>query len=129
MQIGEVARRSGVEIETIRYYEKIGLISPPPRSEGGHRVYGQDRLERLVFVRRTRQLGFSLDAVRTLLALVEGGYSCGEIQEIASRHLDDIRRKITDLQRIEATLSETLARCEGGAAPDCPIIDILSRSS
>ncbi len=124
--IGELSRRSGVNIETIRYYEKAGLVPPPPRTAGGHRLYPDGHLKRLVFIRRSRELGFTLDEIRNLLGLVEGGYTCGEVQEAALTHLKDIRRKIADLRRMERTLAETAARCEGGTAPECPIIDVLT---
>ncbi|MBA3562581.1 MAG: helix-turn-helix domain-containing protein [Gammaproteobacteria bacterium] len=123
--IGELSRRSGVNIETIRYYERIGLLPPPPRTEGGHRLYPDNHLKRLVFIRRSRELGFTLDEIRNLLGLVEGGYTCGEVKDAAFTHLKDIRRKIADLRRMERTLTETAARCEGGDAPDCPIMDSL----
>lgn len=126
--IGELSRRASVNIETIRYYEKIGLLPLPPRSEGGHRLYAEAHLKRLAFIRRSRELGFTLDEIRNLLGLVEGGYTCGDVKEAALRHLKDIRSKIADLRRMERTLSGTAARCEGGQAPECPIIDVLSDS-
>lgn len=123
--IGEMSRRSAVNIETIRYYEKIGLLLSPPRTEGGHRLYADIDLKRLIFVRRSRELGFTLDEIRNLLGLVDGGRACGEVKDAALRHLRDIRNKIADLRRMERTISETAARCEGGTAPECPIIDVL----
>ena len=125
--IGALSQRTAVNIETIRYYEKIGLLPSPPRTEGGHRLYGDAHLKRLAFIRRCRELGFNLDEIRNLLGLVEGGYTCGEVQSAALDHLRNIRRKIADLRRMERTLAETAARCEGGTAPDCPIIEVLSR--
>lgn len=125
--IGALSRRTAVNTETIRYYEKIGLLPSPPRTEGGHRLYRDAHLKRLIFIRRSRELGFTLDEIRNLLGLVEGGYACGEVQEAALDHLKNVRRKIADLRRMERTLAETAARCEGGTAPDCPIIDVLSR--
>lgn len=124
--IGSLSRRTGVNIETIRYYERIGLLPPPPRTEGGHRLYADDHLKRLAFIRRSRELGFTLDEVRNLLALVEGGYTCGEVQAAALAHVESIQRKIADLQQMERTLAETAAHCKGGTAPDCPILDVLS---
>ncbi len=124
--IGELSRRSGVHIETIRYYEKVGLLPRPSRTAGGHRFYADDALKRLTFIRRSRELGFSLDEVRNLLGLVEGGFTCGEVQEAALMHLSDIRRKIADLRRMERVLAETAKHCEGGAAPRCPIVDVLT---
>lgn len=124
--IGEIAQRTGVHIETVRYYEKVGLFPPPPRTEGRHRLYAHDHLKRLIFVRRSRELGFTLYDIRNLLGLVEGGYTCGEVQKAAVDHLRVIRRKITDLRRMERTLAKTAASCEGGTAPYCPIIDVMS---
>lgn len=123
--IGELSRRTGVNVETVRYYEKIGLLPRPPRTEGGHRSYQDDHLKRLVFIRRSRKLGFSVDEIRNLLGLVAGGYGCGEVRDAALAHLKDIRQKIADLRRMERTLAETAARCAGGSTPDCPIIDAL----
>lgn len=125
--IGELSRRTGVHIETVRYYEKIGLLPPPPRSKGGHRLYPEGNLRRLVFIRRSRELGFSLDEIRNLLAMVDGGYNCGGVREAALAHLTNVRRKIANLQRMEQTLADTATHCEGGAAPNCPIIDVLSQ--
>lgn len=126
--IGGLSRRTGVNIETIRYYEKIGLLPPPPRSAGGHRLYEAGHHNRLNFIRRSRELGFTLDEIRNLLGLVEGGYTCGEVREAALAHLASVRGKISDLRRMERILADTAARCRGGAAPDCPIIDVLSRA-
>lgn len=126
LTIGALSKRTGVNIETVRYYEKIGLLPSPPRTEGGHRLYPDAHQKRLVFVRRSRELGFTLDEIRNLLGLVEGGYTCGEVQETALTHLTGIRRKIADLRRMERTLAETAARCAGGTAPECPIVDVLS---
>jgi MerR family mercuric resistance operon transcriptional regulator len=91
---------------------------------GGHRRFGAAAA---ATIRRSRELGFSLDEIRNLLGMVEGGHSCGEVQEASLAHLKTIRRKIADLRRMERTLAETAARCEGGTAPECPIIEILSR--
>jgi MerR family mercuric resistance operon transcriptional regulator len=125
--IGELSQHTGVNIETVRYYEKIGLLPRPPRTEGRHRIYADAQLKRLIFIRRSRELGFTLDEIRNLLGMVEGGCACGEVQKAALAHLKTIRRKIADLRRMERTLADTAARCEGGTAPECPIIDVLSR--
>ena len=127
-RFGSASERTGVNIETIRYYEKIGLVPPPPRSEGGHRVYSDPHLKRLVFIRRSRELGLTLDEIRNLIGLVEGGYTCGEVHGAALAHLKTIRGKIADLKRMERTLADTAAQCERGDAPDCPIVDILFRT-
>ena len=124
--IGELSTHSGVNIETIRYYERVKLLSPPPRTASGRRVYDSTDLRILVFVRRSRELGFSLDEIRALLRLGGPGQaSCGEVRDIATRHLGDIRAKITDLRKLERLLAKSVARCSGNTAPDCPVLDIL----
>ncbi|MEA3277385.1 MAG: helix-turn-helix domain-containing protein [Pseudomonadota bacterium] len=123
--IGVLSRETGVNVETIRYYERIGLLPEPARTEGGHRLYNEDQLRRLVFIRRGRELGFSLEDLKTLIDLVDGGYTCGEVRDITLAHLDDIRRKIVDLRRLEKTLKTTAAQCAGGIIPECPVIDTL----
>lgn len=123
--IGVLSERTGVNIETIRYYERIGLTPPPPRSSGGRRVYGEDDIERLVFVRRSRELGFSLDDIRSMFRLAARGHSCGDVRELTLAHAARIRSKIDDLVRMEKALTDTAAQCAGGEAPDCPILEIL----
>jgi MerR family mercuric resistance operon transcriptional regulator len=128
MTIGTLSRHTGCKIETIRYYERVGVLPAPARSEGGHRLYTTDHLRRLTFVRRARDLGFSLEAVRELLRLADGrGRSCAEVAAVARGHLDDIRAKIANLRRLEAVLDDLLAHCQGATAPDCPIIEALYR--
>lgn len=123
---GALAAQSGCNIETIRYYEQIGLLPPPPRSQGGHRLYGQELIKRLTFVRRSRELGFSLEEVRELLRLVDGSkYTCAQVEALAHQHAQDIRRKIADLKKLKSVLEAMAARCTGGKIPDCPIIDAL----
>jgi MerR family mercuric resistance operon transcriptional regulator len=124
--IGALSERTGCNIETIRYYERIGLMPSVPRSGGGHRVYGEAQARRLGFIRRTRQLGFTLDEVRTLLRLVDGGrYTCAQVKRITVHHLDDVRRKIADLRKIEHALGDMAAECDGGTVPKCAVIDAL----
>ena len=124
--IGVLSERSGVNIETIRYYEKIGVMPKPARSAGGYRVYGNDHARRLHFVRRGRELGFSLDELRGLLRLVDGhSYTCREVHDLTIEHLKDIRQKIADLRRLERAMSEMAAQCTGDQIPECPIIDAL----
>ena len=124
--IGALSHLTGVNIETIRYYERIKMLPAPPRTASGRRVYGSREVRMLAFIRRSRDLGFSLDEIRTLLRL--GGperASCREVREIAVRHLRDIRAKLSDLRKLERLLARTVARCSGRTAPDCPVLDIL----
>ncbi len=124
--IGGLSKRTRVNIETIRYYERIGVLPAPPRTSGGHRLYGEDHLKRLTFVRRSRELGFPLEEVRGLLRMVDGdGYTCDEVKVLTLDHLAEIRGKIADLRRLEKVLKDMAAQCEGGSVPDCPIIDAL----
>lgn len=124
--IGGLSKQTGCHIETIRYYERIGILSKPPRSEAGHRLYEREQIKRLVFIRRSRELGFSLDEIRTLLQLVDGKqYTCQEVKIVTDRHLEDVKKKISDLRKLQKTLGEISSRCEGGLVPDCPIIDAL----
>jgi MerR family mercuric resistance operon transcriptional regulator len=121
-----LARATGCNLETIRYYEKIGIMPDPPRSTKGYRSYDDAHVRRLKFVIRSRDLGFSLEEVRGLLGLVdEQSRTCAEVQIIAEDHLTDVRAKIADLKRIERVLSDTVARCTGDAAPECAVIDAL----
>ena len=122
---GELAKASGCNIETVRFYERAGLLPPPPRSAAGHRLYDQEHLRRLVFIRRSRDLGFTLDEVRGLLELVDGGYSCGEVQALTLKHVEKIREKIADLRRLERILAGVASQCEGSTVPECPVIDAL----
>ena len=108
------------------YYEKIGVMPKPARSAGGYRVYGNDHARRLHFVRRGRELGFSLDELRGLLRLVDGhSYTCREVHDLTIEHLKDIRQKIADLRRLERAMSDMAAQCTGNQVPECPIIDAL----
>ncbi|MCW5683548.1 MAG: helix-turn-helix domain-containing protein [Pseudolabrys sp.] len=126
LTIGNLSELTGVNIETIRYYERIKMFPAPPRTAGGRRVYDATHLRILAFIRRSRELGFSLDQVRALIRL--GGpakASCREVREIASHHLDEIRAKIADLRKLERLLAKTVARCTGITAPECPVLDVL----
>jgi MerR family mercuric resistance operon transcriptional regulator len=126
--IGALSERTGVNIETIRYYEKIGLLPPPRRSEGRHRLYDRELTQRLQFVRRSRELGFSIEEIKALLRLVDqGGLGCSEAKAITERHLADIRGKITDLKRLERVLSRLATACEANELPQCPLLETLSK--
>jgi MerR family mercuric resistance operon transcriptional regulator len=102
--IGKLSKHTGCNVETIRYYEKAGLLPAPPRTAGGHRIYGGDHARRLGFIRRSRELGFSLDEIH---------------------HLQGVKDKIRDLRKLQRTLTTISNECEGGIAPSCPIIEAL----
>lgn len=124
---GAAAKRVGCHGETIRYYERIGLLPPPPRSAGGHRLYGEAHLRRLGFIRRCRDLGFTIDEIRGLLRLADDERGvCFEVRELTLAHLANVRAKIADLSAMEATLAGMVADCESGAHPGCPVIEALS---
>ncbi len=123
---GLLAKQTGVNIETIRYYETISLLPEPPRTAGGHRIYDEALLKRLSFIRRCRELGFSIDELRGLLELVDGGsYSCAEVLENVQAHLQRIGSKIKDLRRMQKTLLELSNQCTGEDVPGCPIVEVL----
>lgn len=123
---GELAKRFGCHLETVRYYEKIGLLHPPDRSEAGYRLYGIEDQRRLRFILRSRELGFSIEELRSLLSLVDSkSYTCGEIRDLTTDHLESVRRKIVDLKRLETTLGRISDECSGDAVPECPVIDAL----
>ncbi len=126
LSIGKVAAQTACNIETIRFYEKEGLLPPPGRTEGGHRLYTTEMVGRLVFVRRCRELGFSMAEIRQLLSLVDGDQvSCERVKDIADLHLVDIRSKIVDLRKMERTLRDLAGQCSGDDVPQCPIIEVL----
>lgn len=124
--IGELSRRTGVNVETIRYFEKVGTIVAPPRTAGGHRVYGQDHVRALGFIRRARELGFTPGEVRAILNLGGPGKACcGEVRVIAAHHLKGVRAKMADLAEIERLLAATIKQCSGGNEPACAVIDMI----
>lgn len=124
--IGALASQSAVNIETIRYYEKIGVMPKATRSAGGYRLYSAEHLKRLTFIRRGRELGFSLDEVRELLRLVDGhAYTCAQVRALTLEHVAAIHHKIADLRRLERVLTVIAAQCSGRRIPDCPVIDAL----
>lgn len=128
--IGALSERSGVNVETIRYYEKIGVMPTPARTGAGYRIYNLGHLRRLHFVRRGRELGFRLDELRGLLHLVDGhSFTCAQVQALTVEHLKDIRQKIVDLKRLERVMSEMAKQCKGDQLPECPIIDALFEMS
>jgi len=125
--IGELSRRAGCNIKTIRYYERIELMSEPPR-RGRYRSYGTEDVGRLRFVRRARELGFTLDEVRALLGLAACGQaSCAEARDLAAAHLKDVRTRTANLRRMERVLAETVRVCNAGDDACCPLIATLSK--
>jgi MerR family transcriptional regulator, mercuric resistance operon regulatory protein len=126
--IGELGRHTGVSPETIRYYEREGLLPRAGRSAGGHRRYEELHLSRLIFIVRSRDLGFTQPEVRALLALSDRPDApCDEVQAVASAHLTDIRAKIENLRRMERVLAGMVQRCETEGSPgDCPLVTTLA---
>ena len=124
--IGEISRRTGVNIETIRYYERIEVMPKPKRSEGGQRLYDESQLNRLGFIKRSRELGFSLKEICALLTLVDSGeMTCGEVHILTIEHLKEVRNKIADLRKLERALKNLAAQCSLGDVSDCPIVETL----
>jgi Hg(II)-responsive transcriptional regulator len=126
MTRGELASRTGCNLETIRYYERIGVMPDPGRTESGYRQYDAWHEQRLRFIMRGRELGFSLDDLKGLLELVDRrAVTCAEVKSTAQAHLAAVREKIADLKRMEWVLGETVRSCSGEDVPDCPLIDSL----
>ena len=134
IQIGALSKQTGVHIETIRYYERIGIMPDPLRKEGGHRIYDQPLVKRLSFIARSRKLGFSLGEIRGLLSLVdEHEFTCAQVRTMTLDHAAEITRKITDLKKLERVLRDMAAKCsrdgvtdgETDEVPECPIVETL----
>ena len=124
--IGELGRLTATKVETIRYYERIGLLLKPARTSSNYRDYGQDELGRLSFIRRSRDLGFSLDQVRALLGLSDDrSCDCAGIDRIASQHLVEVDRKIADLRALRRELKAVIDSCDGGTVAECRIVEAL----
>jgi DNA-binding transcriptional MerR regulator len=127
MSIGELSRRTGVKVPTIRYYEEMGLIPEPGRTESGQRRYGRADLDRLAFIRHARDLGFGIEAIRDLLRLSAHPESpCDDADRIAGDHLTEIRRKIAQLRKLEAELTRMLDHAHGHTIGECRVIEALS---
>ena len=130
ISIGELARRSGVKVPTIRYYEQAGLLSLPARTEGQQRRYGRAAVARLHFIRHARELGFEVAAVRELLALSEQpDRPCAEVDRIARRHVEDIDRRIVQLTALRRELQNLLDACGHGRVGECRVIEALADQS
>lgn len=125
--IGGLAKASGVKVTTIRYYESIGLIDPPDRSEGGQRLYDQKAVDRMRFIRHARDLGFPLEAIRELIALSQNqDRSCVEINQIARRHAADVKQRIKRLKALDRELNRMIKECAADRIAECRVMEILS---
>ena len=128
--IGELAAKSGSKVETIRYYERIGLMAEPPRTAGGHRVHGPKHNKRMRFIRRSRELGFPIEEIRALIDMEEReDGACEEVRLLALEHLGRVRSRIQDLTAMAQVLCETADHCAEGGSTRCPILDALSVES
>ena len=126
LSIGQLARQTGAKVETIRFYERTGLLPRPLRTEGNYRSYENSHLDRLSFIRRARDLGFSLDQIRKLLTLADDrAQPCAAVDAIAKEHRDEIDQKIRDLQSLKAELDRVIDQCSCGTVADCRIIETL----
>jgi MerR family transcriptional regulator, mercuric resistance operon regulatory protein len=127
LTIAKLAEASGVHLETVRYYERIGLMPKPARTASNYRSYGEEHVKRLCFIRRAREIGFSIAGIKELLVLAEPGRaSCAEVQSLTAAHLGEVRAKIADLHKLEIILSAALERCVVEPAPACPVLDMLA---
>ena len=127
LTIGRLGRATDCNIETIRYYERIGLLPPAARSAGGYRLYGRDHERRLVFILKARALGFPLDTVRDLLRLAdEPERPCAEVDGLVAARLAEVEQKLADLARLKNELDSLAHQCRGGRIADCRIVEALS---
>lgn len=127
MNIGEVAKRAGLNSRTIRFYESIGLISPPDRARSGYRDYAEKDVHQLRFVASARALGFSVEEIRQLLALYDDrARSSSDVKRLVLHHVEEIDRKLQELAAMRRTLMHLAERCHGDQRPECPILDELS---
>lgn len=130
MKIGELSKATGTNIETIRYYERIGLLPAPLRSSGNYRTYAEAHRARLAFVRHSRELGFTIEQIRSLLDLADHPErDCAEADRIASRHLAEVETKLARLAALREELSRLVGRCRGGLAAECRVIEALGDHS
>lgn len=126
LTIGSLAKKTGTKVQTIRYYEQIGLMPEPGRTEGGQRRYGDDELDRLAFIRHARQLGFSLEAIRELLDLSDHPHRpCREADAIARRQLKQVEQRLARLEALRTELQRMVHECSGGQTADCRVLEVL----
>lgn len=124
--IGEMSRQTGVNIETIRYFEKIGMMQVPDRTAGGNRQYDGEHLRRLFFINRCRKIGFSQAEIKALLSMIDNqDVTCADVHGIAIAHIADIQQKVRDLRKLEKVLTKMANECTQGNIPECPIIETL----
>lgn len=127
LSIGALAKATGTTVETIRWYERVGMLPVPARTAGNYRSYGAAHLERLSFIRRARDLGFTLDQVRELLQLADDRKrSCAAVDQVAREHLEEVERKIADLEALRRELQDLIGQCRHGTVAECRILSALS---
>ena len=130
LSIGRLAQATGCKVQTIRWYEEIGLMPEPGRTPGNQRVYGPEHADRLAFIRHARELGFPLDDVREMLSMGDQpGQSCQAVDAVARRHLNSVKQRIDRLKGLQAELERMIEQCRGGKVSDCRIIEVLSDHS
>jgi DNA-binding transcriptional MerR regulator len=128
--IGDLATLTGAKVETIRYYEKAGILPVAARTAGNHRAYTREHINRLAFVRHSRELGFSLDSIRTLLTLADDpGRSCAAVDAVAREHLVAVQSRIARLHTLEAELARMIQECGRGRVAECRVIEVLAKES
>ena len=126
LSIGTLAKRTGTKVQTIRYYEQIGLMPEPGRSEGGQRRYGASGLDRLAFIRHSRQLGFSLEAIRELLDLSDSPErSCAQVDAVARKQLHEVEARIARLEALRIELQRMIGECRADRVANCRILEVL----
>ena len=130
LSIGHLAKETGCKVQTIRYYEQIGLLPPAMRTAGNQRVYSEKERNRLAFIRHARDLGFSLDAIRELLSLSDNPeHSCGKADAIAKAQLKEVEHRIARLESLKGELENMIDQCKGGKISSCRVVEVLSDHS
>lgn len=130
MTIGQLARKSGLTPRAIRYYEQLGLVQPPLRTESNYRLFDSDSVERLYFISKCRSLGFSMAEITVLLSVMDdAAHPCAPVKVLAERHLKLVDAKLMNLMEIRVTLGKYLSRCNSGKVPDCPVLEFLKKSA
>ena len=127
LSIGALSGRTGVKVPTIRYYEQVGLLPEPPRTESNRRTYGEEHVRRLRFIRHARELGFEVEDIRQLLPLSsDPDRPCGEVDAIARKHLSEIESKIARLEGLRAEVRRMIEQCACGEIKDCRVVEVLA---